>query len=96
MTPEFPQPHAPHALAPGRVSLTTVRPRIAALRGPVLRVSSLYLGYGALGLLLAAGLGGHDIALMYLGALGVLYGSALAKAIQAVPTARRGDATDGA
>ncbi len=93
MISEYPQPHAQ---PPGRVSLATVRSRGAALRDTGPRVRSLYLGDGTLGLLLAASLGGHDSALLSLGAILVLDGSALAKAIQAVPTARRREATDGA
>jgi len=97
MIAEYPHPHAqPHALPPGRVSLATVRSRVTALRDTGPRVRSLSLGYGTLGLLLAASLGGHDSALLFLGAILVLDGSALAKAVQAVPTARRGEATDGA
>ncbi len=97
MISAYPLPHAhPHALPPGRVSLATVRSRVTALRDTGPRVRSLSLGYGTLGLFLAAGLCGHDSALLSLATLLVLDGSALAKAIQAVLTARRGEATDGA
>lgn len=97
MISEYPHPHAqPHARPPGRVSLATVRSRGAALRrtGPCVRARSI--GYGTLGLFLAAELGGHDSPLLSLGALGVLDGSALATAIQAGPTAQGGESTDGA
>jgi len=97
MISEYPQPHAqPHAQPPGRVSLATVRSRVAAPRGMGLRVRSLFVGCGTLGLFLAAGRCGAYSALRSLSTLRVLDGSALHKAIQAVPTAQRGEVTDGA
>ncbi len=65
--------------------------RLVALHRPLLGVTVTYLGYGALGLLLVAGLGGHDLALMYVGAAVTLYGGGLGQAIRAhtdVPAGR--------
>ncbi len=66
--------------------------RLVALHRPLLGVTVTYLGYGALGLLLVAGLGGHDLALLYVGAAFTLYGGGLGKAINAHTAAPAGRA----
>ncbi len=66
-----------------RAALAALWARLVALHRPLLGVTVTYLGYGALGLLLVAGLGDRDLALMYVGAALALYGGGLGKAINA-------------
>ncbi len=57
------------------------RPLAVAALQRALPTTGLYAGYGVLGLLLVAGLGGHDLALLFIGSLATLYGAALTKAL---------------
>ncbi len=92
-----------HPDAEARATPAILWARLVALHRPLLSVTVTYLGYGALGLLLVAGLGGHDLALMYVGAAFTLYGGGLGQAIKAHTDApagralpREGEAAHGA
>ena len=65
-------------------------PRVRALVGLVSRVTYPYLLGGGLGYLLLTVLS-HDIGLLFAGALLVLYGAALSKALQGQAGARGAD-----
>jgi len=80
-------PHAPHALRPG-----AARVRARARVGAALGVTYPYLLGGGLGYLLLTVVS-HDLGLLFAGALLVLYGAALSRAVQGPP--ERGGA-DGA
>ncbi len=69
-------------------------PRVRALVGLVSRVTYPYLLGGGLGYLLLTVLS-HDIGLLFAGALLVLYGAALSRAVQRQGPPERGEA-DGA
>ena len=66
-------------------------PRVRALVGAVARVTYPYLLGGGSGYLLLTVVS-HDIGLMFAGALLVLYGAALAKAVQGLPERGGADA----
>jgi len=81
-----------HPDADARAMGAAFRARLVALHRPLLGVTVTYLGYGALGLLLVAGLGGHDLALLYTGAAFTLYGGGLGQTIKAHTDASAGPA----
>jgi len=73
--------HADHPMPPVVTPLPPSPPRARALVGLVSRVTYPYLLGGGLGYLALTTVS-HDIALMCAGALLVLYGAALSKAVQ--------------
>lgn len=81
-----------HPNATARAMRAALWARLVALYRPLLGVTVTYLGYGAIGLLLVAGLGGHDLALLYVGAAFTLYGGGLGQTIKAHTDAPAGHA----
>jgi hypothetical protein len=84
--------HAAHPMPPVAAPLSPSPPRARALVGLAARVTYPYLLGGGLGYLLLTVVS-RDIGLLFAGALLVLYGAALSRAVQGPP--ERGGA-DGA
>jgi len=86
--------HADHPTPSVAAPLSPSPPRAGALVGLVARVTYPYLLGGGLGYLLLTVLS-HDLGLLFAGALLVLYGAALSRAVQRQGPPERG-AADGA